>query len=426
MFFIVVLYIIFGIYVLKTLYNHLKKYGWSVFSYSTIFIFLFYILAPIVILLFVNNNNKDLYAYNLPILYSNISLLLVFLVIFIGIISFFKGYESNKNSSFYITERKLYKTNITVFMIWFILALSVIGFLLYIKGFGSFANAVNNANLVRSGYYKELEDGDTSHTFFFRFIFLSMIPFLYSFYKGYRYSLSNKAMMMVSSTILLTTYFFLSPGRQSIIDFVLIFVLVDLINKRKVINLKIVTVGVLAFLILPTLETFFRSSEFSLIKAKTSFTTLFVNEFGFPYLSLIYSIHEDFNFYLFSDFFSNIFGKILPTSWNPGIESSNYLNTYFMYGYRDRSVPPGLLAQGYYSLSIIGVFLISFFTGRFFSFLDNFFRSLIEYNKRAVFFYVYFILGSMVWIRTGLPGNYFYSFTFIMFIIFISVSFKKK
>ena len=196
-------------------------------------------------------------------------------------------------------------------------------------------------------------------------------------------------------------------------------------NNREIINIKIVSYGALVFVGLPLLSNFFATSEFSL-PVSISLSNVFINEFGFPYLSLIYSIHEEYNFFFFSDFFSNIFGNFLPSSWSPDIIRTNDLNTYFMTGIKGKFVPPGFLAQGYYSLSVLGVSLISFFSGRFFALLDSYFHSLIQWNKRTVYFYANFILSSMAWIRTGLPSNYFYSFTFIWFVFFLFVSFKLE
>lgn len=424
---LVLLYLFTGLCFAYALHTEVREKGWTVFVYTAIYLLLFYVVAPIISLLFFSDHGGKVegIAYVLPDQNQHEVVFFTYLCVNVGFIFFFLGYRRHLNLKLVkLTPKKLGRKKMPDFMIFLILGLSLVSLFFYIKGFGSLNGAIENANLVRSGFYKDVEDGDTVHTFFFRFIFLALIPFLYFYYNDHYTKTVKWSSFLVSLFILVILYGFLSPGRQSIIDLILIFLLTGLIKHKQFVNLKIIAFGILAFLLLPIMDSFFVSKSFSELADSPSVNALFINEFGFPYLSLHYAVQEDYSLFFFSDFLSGIFGRILPSSWNPGIVSSNYLNSQYMLGRDVKSIPPGILAQGYYSFGIIGIMLISFFTGLFFKFLDVFFSQVARLNNQYTYVYAYFITSSMVWVRTGLPANYFYNLTFIAFLLFFFYGFK--
>lgn len=419
---LVLLYLFTGLCIAHALRREIVEKGWTIFVYTTFYLLLFYVVVPIISLLFFNDRGIKVegIAYVLPDQTHYEIIFFTYLCISVGFVFFFLGYRQLMK----LTPRKLERRKRTNLMIFLILGLSLISLFFYIKGFGSLNRAIENANLVRSGFYKDVEEGDTVHTFFFRFIFLAIIPFLYFHYGDHYSRIVKWSAFVVSLLVLVILYGFLSAGRQSIIDLILIFLLTDLIKKKQFLNFKIIAFGILAFLLLPVLDSFFLRKPISTATAPPSVSALFVNEFGFPYFSLNYAIQEDYSFFYFSDFLSGIFGRILPSSWNPGIVSSNYLNSQYMLGRDVKSIPPGILAQGYYSFGVIGVIVISFFTGLFFKFLDVIFSQVAILNNEYTYLYAYFITSAMVWVRTGLPANYFYNLTFIAFLVFFFYGFK--
>lgn len=424
---LVLLYLFTGLCFGYALYAEVRDKGWTVFVYTGLYLLLFYVVAPIVSLLFFLDPSLKVagVAYILPDQNQFEIVFFTYLCINVGLVFFCLGYRRPLHLNVIgLVPKRMGKRNQPDFMIFILLSLSFLSLLFYIQGFGSLGGAIDNANLVRSGVYKDVEEGDTVHTFFFRFIFLAIIPFLYYCYNPRQSKVVRWVAGTVSLLILVMLYGFLSPGRQSIIDLILIFILTGLLRKKEFINFKIIAFVILAFLLLPMLDSFFVSKTLSGIKESPSVNVLFINEFGFPYFSLNYATQENYSFFLFSDFFSGIFGRILPSSWNPGVISSNYLNSQYMLGRDVKSIPPGIFAQGYYSLGVIGIMLVSFFSGIFFKFLDTFFSQVVRLNSQYTYAYAYFITSAMVWVRTGLPANYFYNLTFIAFLLFFFYGFK--
>lgn len=419
------------IYFLLTVLNStillkvLKKDSWSLFSYALVYFIIFFNIVPILILLFKVDSSK--YAYKIPDFYQDtIISFYMLLVIIVGFIFFYLGYfvTITRKKISIIKRRKFNNSDISTIGIVCITFLSLIGMILYVKGFGSLSSAIENANLVRSGLYKDIESSkDTSYTFFFRFIFLAIIPFLYFFFSKKKTKLII-LLFIISVSILFILYFFLSPGRQSILDIGLIFIFSSLILTRKFFNSKLIIFAIIAVILLPILDAYFSNST-NINNHKKTIDVTIINEFGFPFISLYYSIVEDYNYFFFTDFYAGMFGKLFPSSLGPNIIQTNTLNTLFITGERNKGyVPPGFFTQGYYSLGILGVIIISFFTGFFFKKVDLFFRNIIKIDNKFVYFYVYFIVQSLAWTRTTLPANYFYNFSFIVFWLFLFSSFK--
>jgi len=424
----IILFLLLGVVNIIILLKELRKRGWSLFTYSLIYLIVFFNILPVFSFLFINDSDK--FPYIIPNFYQNLEIVFLLLTcIILGFLAFYCGYYYTKEKclqkeSILILKKTggIYRKDLLIFLI---SVFSTFGLIMYVKGFGSLDNAIANANFVRSGYYKTSDEfDDTSHTFFFRFIFISLIPLLY-FYTLKHKTYFHKIIFALSVVNLVILYFFLSASRQSIVDIFLIFILSSLVSNKKIINWQLVFIGISALILLPFLEVFLNTNQLNFTQVNSDLKKTIVVEFGFPFYSLYYSIVNHYDYFYFSDFISGIFGKILPTSLSPGIQKTNYLNTFLMTNDLGRGyVPPGLFAQGYYSLGIIGVILISGFTGWFFKKIDLYFRKLLQIEPKYTIFYTYFIVNSMVWMRTGLPENYFYGFTFILFWIFLFLSFK--
>jgi oligosaccharide repeat unit polymerase len=419
-----ILYLILTIITSINLINILKIQGWSIFSYAYLSLIIFYSVAPLLYYLgiFVFGI-KNITLFKLGEINFSVQLL-TFVLILISFIMFTFGNKSKKTSGFNFINRATYKNvNYSYILFYFVSFISIIAFIKYIHGFGGLKNAIDMAFLVRTGVYKQLEIGDTTHTVFYRFIVLSKVAF-FLFLIIKRKKLVDKIVFSIVTTVMLLQLLFLSGSRQAILDFGLLFVFAQLIKERRIWDKRLFFIILTFFIALPFLRGFlFQSVESLQMENNISYGS-YLDEFAFPFYSLLVSISEKYPLMFFSDFISNIFGAFVPSSWNNWIWS-NELNTRLLTGYEGYYVPPGILAQGYYSLSFVGVFIITFLTGYFFKYLDDIFNELRKCNHNLIFLYSYIILFSLSWIRTGLPVNYFYHLFFIMTVIFISVSFKK-
>lgn len=427
--FLLFLYVFTFFFSLKFLIKQLRLNGWTIFNYSFSYMILFYTVVPVIsIMCFLLGFTFDNVAYILPNQSDLEVMFFTYLMIVLGIISFCLGNSKNIKFEFeFIKFKKINATRISTFIVFIFCVFSMFSLIKYIQGFGSFENAVAKAGLVRSGTFKDIEDSDTSYTFFFRFIFLSFIPLLYYFYLNkVDRTLFVKLILVFSSIVLFILYGFLTLSRQAIIDLFFMLLLSSLIKNNKVFNLRLLVFACLVFITLPVLDVFLDNNLESALELKKKPTVIIFNEFGFPFYSLMYSIQGEHGFYFFSDFIANLFGKFFPSSWNPGIEATNYLNSKYMIGEKIQYVPPAVFAQGYYSLGVLGIIIISYLTGLFFKFLDVLFRNMLIFNINFVVFYSYFIVNSLVWIRTGLPENYFYNIVFLSTLLFLSLSFKYK
>ena len=144
-------------------------------------------------------------------------------------------------------------------------------------------------------------------------------------------------------------------------------------------------------------------------------------ELGFPFFSLQISGNYEAPLNWFSDFYTGIFGTFLPSSWSPNIEGSKYYNSITL-GMPPNTVPPGLLAEGYYACRIFGVIIITALTGWIFAKLDNFF-SKHPYGTKYI--YAFAILSSLSWIRTGTPSLYLYHPLNVSALLFVWFLYKR-
>lgn len=430
MFLLIILYLVLTSVNIYSLKKSFVDHNWSIYNYAYCYLILFYNIAPLLIYIFkfLEINYDTVYLEPKFAFYLEIDLFIFLLISIFFVIYNFSFNEFVKRRKFKLSYSKFFNEKSIAFLFLIISAFSIF---FYIKGFGSFSNAISNADLIRSGNFIENNTNqDTGHTIFQRFINLAIIPFLYFFYNK-----TSKVKLIIpfviSFIILFISYVFLSGSRQSIIDIFLLFIIADLIKKNKFINFKLVFLFFLAIYILPLLDSVFKSLSYSdTLEVKTKEIDLFsvlINEFGFPFYSLYYAVIENYNFNYFSDFYLDLFGSFFPSSWGPNLKTSNYLNSFYTQGLLDKGyVPPGLLAQGYYSLGILGVLLISFFTSYVFKILDSFFKNILINNIGFVFFYSFFIVKSLAWVRTGLPGNYFYNTVLFFSFIFIVFFLNKK
>ena len=431
MIFILILFSILLLIIFKKVYRDLKFNGWSCNSYFLIFFILFYVISPIVYILYELLDIKYFSYFNL--VNDNIYIFFVtFIIILFSYLTYLIGYNLTRNKTYvFISEKYFLGKKIIDLFYYFLFVISSVSLVMYIYGFGGFEEAVKSAALVRSFNYIQTADGDTSHTFYFRFIFLAIIPFLIFLYKKRHNQILKFDYLVLVGIIfcLIILYIYLSPGRQRIIDFILIFVLSSLLIKNKFFEKKLGIIVLLVLFFIPFYEYITQSIfEREVNIENISIIDTLINEFNFPFFSLIASLNFYGEFSYFNEFITHLYGTFLPSSLNPftDIDSINYKNTYYLSGIYDKFIPPGIVAYGFYSFGFFGVFIVSFFTGVFLKVIDNFFKINIRVNRGFAFFYSLIILLTLNWIRTGLPKNFFYYTVFVSIFLVLLFSFRYK
>ena len=287
--------------------------------------------------------------------------------------------------------------------------------------------AIRNTGAIRAGVFIE-EEGHQGFLFFKRFIPIAEIVYFFYFVLPQK-SRKEKFCQLCALLITLISLLALQGSRQGLFDFLVAHILVSLINTDKVYNKKLIALMCIAAVLLPYLK-YFLGGGYALenneldLSEKPSMS--YFDEFSFAYYSLINAITYTGGYNFFSDFIDGIYSSFLPMSWKPsGLESTQILNTYLTRGIDGKSVPPGLIGGGYYSLGFIGVLIIIIFTTQTYNKLATICENIRLSFPRFAYVAAYFMLFSMAWIRTGLPKNLFYKPNFVIFILIIILCFKK-
>lgn len=396
---------------------------WSVNLFASIFILIFYCLVPLLCLVLYDSTTTEIGGYRLPEQSGLLSLECLF-TIFIGVLTYTTIYSAttskrNKKVCYKLINLKSNGLNVTLIAAYFIISLSTISCIVYIRGFGSFEEAVKMADIVRSGAYS-MENKDASFLFFKRFIQLSLIPLLFYPLTHPKKLFSRILYIAIPCINLFIFYFYLDNSRQGLVMLFLIPIFAHLIKVKKLKIGLLFILLIVTLLISPLLDAFFTTREFVNAHQKNLLDTV-LGELGFPFFSIQASYNYDAPLNWFSDFYTGIFGSFLPTSLGPKIEGSDYYNSIAL-GMVENTVPPGLLAQGLYAFRIFGVIFIAAFTGWLFAKLDNFFGNH-PYGTKYI--YAFAILDSLTWIRTGTPRLYLYHPLNVSVLLFVWLLYKR-
>lgn len=394
---------------------------WSVNTYAGISLIIFYGITPLLFITqYMIGKTKSVYAYD----FQGTSIWIEMIaIIIIGLISYTTSYSLTytfPQKRYYLAPKTLGNKSWIYYIAMGLLLLSIISHYIYVSGFGSYHNAIAQADLVRSQYFKEINP-DSSFTFFKRFIPLSII-YLLSF-RDIRSSnrIIDFLFLGVALANLLMYYFLLENSRQSLFQFVLLFFMAISIQRGKYNLMIFVAFAIVLILFMGALDAFFTSRDASVIRMDEDPLDSFVQQFIFPYHSLQKASSPEAPTTFFYDFWDGLFGSVLPSSWGGNNAITGYNSESL--GLARGTVPPGILAQGYYSLGISGVVLTMAFTGCFFAKIDLFFRTL---NNSSSYFYAYVILSSFTWIRTGIPKYYFYSVIILCIFLSLKLGYEKK
>lgn len=319
-----------------------------------------------------------------------------------------------------------------------LIALTVFSIIIYSAQYGGVLNAINLSSFVRSGYVEP-----TSLSFFKRFFsaakFVSFLIFAYILFED---SLSNKRKKYFPFfvSIILTLFGFLFLASRGVyIEYILIFILIFIIRKRKISISKFLPVFVIGIFILlygdllfanigqlitqPSLftETFFNSINSQGKNLVDSFYSLMAN-FQFSAVSLNVSLDvirlPEYSFRFFLDIiygFLSLFPEVLIGIKIP--ETIAFYNTYYIKGEFISNIPPGIIGFSIYSLGWPGLIIFMFIWGWFGGLLEKIFSYNIKNHYWVAPLYFLFALDWST-ASSGEPRLYFQS-KFILLVIFV-------
>ncbi len=404
--------------VLGLLFYTYNKFGLCVKVYATTFYCLYFCVIPI--LFFLDNINILEINYQKNYFLENDNFLISLMIIHISTIFYSLGILiKTKKYNYSLKLKKNYLEKNKFYFLIFISVFSFVSLLKYVNGFGGFLEASYYGAFVRQGSFKEMWSGSTSHLFYKRFIFLAILPLLFSsFNKKNIYSILFFKILPLFTLVVL--YFFLNFGRQIILDSLLILILARYVSR------KIPIYYAVSFIILIfTSFIYLNLDSLTITEDNTSGIFEFIiNEFSQPFVSISFAINYP-DYLLFRDYFLSLFGNFFPTQGNWVTLETNFINSQ-NFGSGEASYPPGLVAYSFYNLGLLGVIFYSFFIGRIMSLLDGFFISIHKVDKRIKYIFLYFIVTSIIIVRTATPRFYFYDPTIFTVFIFTLLNIKKN
>ncbi|HIP41096.1 MAG TPA: oligosaccharide repeat unit polymerase [Campylobacterales bacterium] len=431
------LYFIFLILMIRYIIGSVKS-GWSILSVFLIFFSIQYLVIPLLFILnstvfFLKFGVSDLYlnSHGLQKFYSLESLLVVF--IFIAFLFAGTWFIKEKSTqSYYFKERTVYifrKEVSLLFLIGLFLAtLSFASLFLYSSAFGGMERAIEVSARVRSGYGSEVWLSQ-KYIFTKRFIPFSILGIIIFFLLEQRKGLSIWLIFYMSFGVAMFSRFVLFKGKQSMLVLILLYLFYLSLKNKKSYLFHFAIFFLFAIFLLPALDIYLDSKKFVIPEA-SSFIQQILDMFlfmNFDQVSLEFALQKTYDFFYFENFISGIRGSFIPESWLTNINGNvMLLNTYYFYGREATTVPPGVMAFGYYNLGAIGVAIVAFGTGVLIKKLDYFFMNLLIFNPRLMIVYAFVMTQAFTWARTGMPKYTFYKTTMIVLLITMLIGYQKE
>lgn len=417
--------------------HHVRE-GWNILSVFLIFFALQYLVVPLLFIL-----NDTLFFLEFPPLdlrvnyhglekfYSFES----FVVVAIFLSFLFAGVWAVKERGgdvYQLEERTftLFRQKVSwVLMIGLFLALlSFVSLFLYASAFGGMERAIEVSNIVRSGFGKDVWV-NPQYVFTSRFIPFSLLSIILFFLLQNRRTLLPWLMLYLALGVAIFSRFVLFKSKQAIIALALLYLFyLSLKNRKSYLNVFVIFFLIAVFLI-PGLETFLDTGKFALPEMN-SFIQQLLNMFvffNFDQVSLEFALNKTYDFFYFEDFLSGIRGSYVPESWLTFLDQSTMLyNTYNFMGEERMTVPPGVVAFGYYNLGIVGVVIVAFGTGFLIRKLDLFFQRNIAFAPKLMIVYAFVMTQAFTWVRTGIPKFAFYNTTITVLLMIMLIGFTRR
>ena len=430
-----ILLLVMSSYVIKSVKN-----GWDILSVFFMFFIIQYALIPILFIL-----NKTVLFQHFPIgdlvvsyhgldkFYSYSA----FVVTVVFLFFMFAGMWMIKESTvkpYVVEDRMIYlfgkKRSFLYLIAVFLTLLSVLSIFLYSNSFGGIARAIEVADNIRSGYGDEFWISKT-WVFTKRFIPFSLIGVIILLTLEKRNSFVIWILILLGVLSTLLAVFGLFRSKQAILSLILIYIFYLSLKKRKNYLFHLMIFFLVAVILIPLIESIYASGEFKLpeISSFAQQVLDMLSFFNFTAVSLEFALEKQYEFRYFMDFFLGLSGTYLPASWLEGfgIDAETVtINTFYFYGTMTRTVPPGVVAAGFYNFGIVGVALTAFGTGMLLKKLDFYFKNIIILNPRLTLLYAFVITKAFTWTRTGLPKYAFYSTTMTVVLIVLIIGLIKK
>jgi oligosaccharide repeat unit polymerase len=415
--------------------------GWDILSVFFMFFTIQYLLIPLLFIL-----NKTVFFLHFPIgdlvvhyhglekFYSFSAFMLTLIFIFFMFLGmWFIPEPTVKEKVYHLEDKQIYlfgKERSFLYLIAvFLTLLSVASIYLYSNSFGGIVRAIEVADNIRSGYGDEFWISKT-WVFTKRFIpfaLLGVILFLTLEKRDYM----AWFLIFLGVMVTLLTVFGLFRSKQAILSLILVYIFYLSLKNQKNYLFHLMIFFVMAVFLIPLLESFYASGEFKLPDISSFAQQLLdmLSFFNFTAVSLEFALEKQYDFRYFMDFFLGLSGKYLPASWLEGfgIDAETVtINTFYFYGTMTRTVPPGVIAGGFYNFGVLGVAMVAFGTGALFKKLDIYFKDIIASNPRFMLLYAFVIVKAFTWTRTGLPKYAFYSTTMTVILIVMIIGLIKK
>ena len=417
------------------IYKKTKK-GWTAEAFFLSLLMFFYVFVPITMIIHSNISSEN---YNVPDLLSpnNIQIYsyLSFLVELIFISFFYLGLKVASHKSIIIKSIKKrtvrvgnYKISVLVTIGYFLVLLSFFSMLIYVKQFGGFEKTIMTATTVRSGYLTSVVE-NTQLIFVKRFVYFAIFGLIVYIAMDKKKTLLDVLILLILSlATLIISRLFLFAGKEAVLGIFLMLLFYFSIKKQKPFYSYIVYFLLFLFFLLPTMDYLSDALRYE-DSADMSFVSnglmSFLGYFSFTQVSLEFAIYREYEYLFFQDFIFGLRGFILPSSWLQNWDISTIeINTFFFNGKYESTVPPGIIAFGYYSFGLFGVMLVAFLSGYIIKKIDLLFSSLVHANVHYAIFYAYILSALYAAVRTGVPKFVFYNTTNITFLIFIAFSYS--
>lgn len=432
---LLLLYLFIGIFIVLFSTETVRKdKTWTVKLWVQIWLGVYYVLIPVLFILF--GIFKGKYPGTWPDLTIKHSIYTDFNTFWASALFFLAFYLalSIKIKEYVAVPIQLklgiYRTDLFRTLIYFMLAFGLFSLFYYVLALGGFLNAFKIAPYLGSPFFEDIYSKKYAglHTMFKRFIPIVIYgALIFKFHRGaYR-----KILLGIIPFIAFAYFTFLERQRQFTLMIFLIPLLGYMVEDRKFVTKKfLIFFGVLIFLF-PTIT--FLNKAFVYDKDSYEIITAWFNvekyikEFNFAQISLFLSQNASYDKFWFADVVDGIYGNYLPTSLRSS-ETVNGLNSYLFLGVEDRSIPPGLIGNSFYHLGYIGVFLWGSMFGFFINVFEVFWKSIVEYDRRFSYAYVFTFMTFFAYIRTGVLGFSLYRpfFAFLILILLFSFIFKVK
>lgn len=426
---LVVLYILVGLFLGGVITREIKaNKTWSISIWVHAWLLIYYSIIPIIMLISAISTGMYLGVWkdvvivdNFYVNYNTLLAVVLFLISFSYVVSL-------KFALFKVEARVLtfgeFHVPVLKIVVFGAICLSIFSLFFYVNAFGGLIKTFKIAPYIASTYHKHLyaDKFQGVHTLFKRFIPLAIYPILLAgFYKK-----KTSLILLVFIPLLVYIYFtFLERQRQVTLVLLLIPILGYQVNQNKFISPRFLFWTGVAMLLFPVITFLNKAFVFN----KESYDTItgwftfnkYIREFNFPQIALWLSQKAEYEKFILSDFYVGIFGNYLPTSFKPD-QTVNDLNSYLFEGKGSTSFPPGVIGNGFYHMGYVGVIFWGALLGTFVNLTDTLFKSLITYDRRYSFAYIYCFVAFFAYIRTGVLGYSLYRPSFVFFILILIFS----